>query len=284
MDEVVRRSRHEHDYTVFTPNVVERDWALRPATTAIAVAREERRIAAAINAGSFDLAFVHGCRVMQAPGVLTRLDVPTVYMCQEPRRRSFERGYRPGAKSRAGMAATAWRAGSTAYDWAIGHRDRRRAVAAASAVACNSVFSAEYIALRISTRRNGLLCGGGPRHVHTGRRPAAHALPQCRCHRRDQGPRPGNRSHRPARRRRSPSFGRGRTPFERRSDRRAKQQARGAGVELDMRHGISERELVELYRGAAATLCLARLEPFGLTVPESTSSGTPVVAVREGFA
>ena len=37
-----------------------------------------------------------------------------------------------------------------------------------------------------------------------------------------------------------------------------------------------------LYRSSRLTVCAARLEPFGLTVLESTSCGTPVVAVAQG--
>ncbi|HWC09713.1 MAG TPA: glycosyltransferase [Acidimicrobiales bacterium] len=58
--------------------------------------------------------------------------------------------------------------------------------------------------------------------------------------------------------------------------------ARRVGVELRLHRGVTDAELVELYRHATVTACAARLEPFGLSPVESLSCGTPVVAVREG--
>jgi glycosyltransferase involved in cell wall biosynthesis len=53
-------------------------------------------------------------------------------------------------------------------------------------------------------------------------------------------------------------------------------------VELDVHRAANDAELVQVYRGAAATICASELEPFGLTALESIACGTPVVAVREG--
>jgi glycosyltransferase involved in cell wall biosynthesis len=53
-------------------------------------------------------------------------------------------------------------------------------------------------------------------------------------------------------------------------------------VELSIEVSLSEEKFVERYRGALATVCAARLEPFGLTPLESMACGTPVVAIREG--
>ena len=56
------------------------------------------------------------------------------------------------------------------------------------------------------------------------------------------------------------------------------------GVEIEMEGPISEQALVSRYQGAAATVCAARLEPFGLTPLESMACATPVIAIREaGF-
>lgn len=44
----------------------------------------------------------------------------------------------------------------------------------------------------------------------------------------------------------------------------------------------SDKQMADLYRGAAGTLCLSHNEPFGLTVIESMACGTPVIAVNEG--
>jgi glycosyltransferase involved in cell wall biosynthesis len=45
---------------------------------------------------------------------------------------------------------------------------------------------------------------------------------------------------------------------------------------------LTDEELVKEYQQAAATLCLAVREPFGLSALESMACGTPVVAVAEG--
>lgn len=54
------------------------------------------------------------------------------------------------------------------------------------------------------------------------------------------------------------------------------------GVELVLRSGITDDDLVRLYGASVATICTASVEPFGLTTVESLAIGTPVVAVCEG--
>jgi glycosyltransferase involved in cell wall biosynthesis len=60
------------------------------------------------------------------------------------------------------------------------------------------------------------------------------------------------------------------------------QLARDRDVDLSIDAAIDEDALVERYRAAIATVCAARLEPFGLTAIESMGCGTAVVAIREG--
>lgn len=54
------------------------------------------------------------------------------------------------------------------------------------------------------------------------------------------------------------------------------------GIELTIRTGVSDSELVAAYQGAVATLYLARAEPFGLVSIESQACGTPVIVSDEG--
>ena len=61
-----------------------------------------------------------------------------------------------------------------------------------------------------------------------------------------------------------------------------RERAERRGVELDLREGVSESEIRVLYGRAAAVVCAARREPFGLVPIEAMSCGIPVVAVREG--
>lgn len=63
---------------------------------------------------------------------------------------------------------------------------------------------------------------------------------------------------------------------------RLERHAARRGVELAIEVGVGEEALVERYRSAVATICAARLEPFGLTAIESMACGTPVIAIREG--
>lgn len=57
--------------------------------------------------------------------------------------------------------------------------------------------------------------------------------------------------------------------------------AQQRAVTLRVERGLDEASLVTRYQAAIATLCTARLEPFGLTALESMACGTPVVALDE---
>ena len=61
-----------------------------------------------------------------------------------------------------------------------------------------------------------------------------------------------------------------------------KRLAQNRGVEMTIESGIDEAALLDRYRHAIATVCAARLEPFGYTALESTACGTPVIAIDEG--
>ncbi|MCB0995134.1 MAG: glycosyltransferase family 4 protein [Acidimicrobiales bacterium] len=61
-----------------------------------------------------------------------------------------------------------------------------------------------------------------------------------------------------------------------------RRRASERGVDLHVHLAISDQELARLYSGALATMCVAMMEPFGLTTLESLACGTPIVAVREG--
>ncbi|MEV4636420.1 glycosyltransferase family 4 protein [Actinoplanes sp. NPDC049548] len=54
------------------------------------------------------------------------------------------------------------------------------------------------------------------------------------------------------------------------------------GVRLNVRIGVSDDELVQIYRGAFATLYLARAEPLGLVSIEAQACGSPVIVSAEG--
>lgn len=59
-------------------------------------------------------------------------------------------------------------------------------------------------------------------------------------------------------------------------------RAKRKGIKAIGRSGIKIEDLREAYSTSIATLAIAHLETFGLSVIESMSCGTPVIAVREG--
>lgn len=256
---------------------------LRPAVDVARVVAAETEVAGLINAGGYDLAFVNPSRFTQAPTLLTRLTARSLYLAQEPRRRTFEAGYRPLAERRRGGARMAWSAGTRLFDSSVGRLDRR-ATAAADALACNSVFSAESIA-RAYGRQASVCYPGVDSELF---RPEAAAAGGCSSVL-SVGALDPTKGHDlvieavgllPARRRPAVDV-----VYERRApgyDDDLRAVAEHLGVELRLHHGVPDAELVELYRAARVTACAARLEPFGLSPLESLSCGTPVVAVLEG--
>lgn len=54
------------------------------------------------------------------------------------------------------------------------------------------------------------------------------------------------------------------------------------GVNVEIRVGVSDQELAELYVSAVATLYLASLEPLGLVALEAQACGCPVIVAAEG--
>jgi glycosyltransferase involved in cell wall biosynthesis len=60
------------------------------------------------------------------------------------------------------------------------------------------------------------------------------------------------------------------------------QLAESLGVKLDLRHRVSDEELVEVLNRATALVYTSHLEPFGFAPLEANACATPVVAVAEG--
>ncbi|MCK4504464.1 MAG: glycosyltransferase family 4 protein [Candidatus Aegiribacteria sp.] len=58
--------------------------------------------------------------------------------------------------------------------------------------------------------------------------------------------------------------------------------ARRSRVNLRILQGISDRELIGLYRNAIAVICAAQNEPYGLVPIEAMACGCPVIAVNQG--
>ena len=247
----------------------------------------ERTVARDINAGGYDVVYVHPCQLTHTPSVLRLLDLPSLHYMQEPRRQSFEAGYRPAPRLAGPGSVPRW-AATTVLERALRRRDRL-AAAAADRIACNSYYSAECI--RRAYGRTATVCylgvdtdvftdvftDGSPA-VPPPARPVAisvGALDRVKGH--DlvvralallpEGERP---SLRLVYERCDPAY---RLEVE--------ALAQSLGVRLEFRQGISDAALVGLYRSASVTVLAAQLEPFGLVPLESLACGTPVVALRE---
>jgi glycosyltransferase involved in cell wall biosynthesis len=242
----------------------------------------QRMIARAIDQDSFDLALFHPSHTTQAPVAMSHVeDTPTLYFAQEPRRRSYERGYQPWIETRRGVGRITSGMLRDAHERLMTHLDRD-AVANASVVATNSSFSVESIARAYG--RDARLCHLGVQ-VHNRPLPGRHARRSLLS----VGALDPTKGHDlvveaigalPAGDRPSLTFVHERVdpPFRVALERRAS----ALGVALTIRRNVSDAELAELYMDASATVVAARLEPFGLTPLESMALGTPVLAVREG--
>jgi glycosyltransferase involved in cell wall biosynthesis len=239
-----------------------------------------REAAAAIDAGRYDVAFVHHCQFTQTPYLLRFLDTPSVYYCQEPRRVSFEYSIRH-------LVAEPQRA--------LGLRRPRRelletvlrtrdiaAARAATLILANSFYSVESIKraygryARVSylgTDLGAFRPSGGARtravvsvgalHPAKGHDLVIDAVGAVAADHRPEVHVVADRQ----------------VPGQARA---LAARARAAGVSLRVHERITDAELVERYSTAMVTVCAAELEPFGFTPLESMACGTPVVAVREG--
>jgi glycosyltransferase involved in cell wall biosynthesis len=238
------------------------------------VARACARIARAIDAGGYDVAFTHQCRYTHTPPLLTRLRTPSVHYCQEPARRFFEdlsadalAPLRPRLR-RPGIAVLA----------AL----ERRALAAATRLLVNSTYSKEYVYhvyglpsavcyLGVDTarfrpgsaERERLVLSVGGLQVSKAHAFVIDAIARLAPPRRPRLTVVADRTN--------AGFADG-----------LKMRADAAGVDLLIRQGVDDAELAGWYARASVLACAQVLEPFGLVALEAMASATPVVAVSEG--
>jgi glycosyltransferase involved in cell wall biosynthesis len=236
------------------------------------------RVAAeAIDAGGYDVAFVHHCQIATSPYILSFLTTPSVYYCQEPRRTSFEYSVRHHLPD----PTLPQRAHEALFESLLRPRDVT-AARSATVILANSYFSVESIkraygryarvaylgidltAFRASgqPRVNAVISVGAlhPAKGHLLVIEAVGALPA---------------DVRPA----------VRIVADRGTGEHADELSRRAGeldVSLSIRELVSDAELAELYATSRVAICTAELEAFGFTPLEAMACGTPVIAVREG--
>jgi len=231
-----------------------------------------RRLARAVNEAECDAVLAHPCQYIQAPPALLWLQPGSVYFCHEPRRVDYE----PAAAARVNPR--------TRYLYAGLHRAERgldrAGVAAAGGLLTNSRFTAARIERAYG--RTGSVIPLGVADVFTG--PVAQ---RERAHLLSVGTLIAGKGHDRAiaavaqAERRWPLIVVAPRPQPEEQS-RLQALSRQSGVALEVRVGVTDEELRDLYQGAVATLYLAREEPFGLASLEAQACGSPVVVADEG--
>lgn len=238
--------------------------------------RRGRELAAEIDAGGHDAVFCHASFLVQSPEVLPYLRTPSLYYAPEPLRAAYDPSPEFGRvrSPRARLVD----AGLDPYERRRRALDRRH-IRAAPNVVTHSRYTqgrlAEVYGVRSAVvplgvdsgrftpgeaAREGYVLSVGALHPLKGHQFVIDALATL-----------------PAPRPRLVTIG-DRGDLGPQLD----ELARERGVELEVRRGLSEAELVETYRRAAVMACGQVGEPFGLITLEAMATATPVVAVREG--
>lgn len=232
-------------------------------------------LAVAIEAAGYDVVLTEGCQYVQQPRVHRRLRTPCVVFVNEVHRFVHERPPGLGPAKRAVLAGLApWHA------WlARGERAELRAARAvltlsrhtADALARVHGVSSRVVHLGVDTeqfrplglaRERVVLC---PAAIHRRKRQDLLLEAIARI--------PADR--RPRLRLIYSSEGRGHVD-------RLRERARARAVELELRRGVSDDELVDAYNRAAVVAYVPEAEPFGLVSLEAMATGTPFVGAREG--
>ena len=241
----------------------------------------ERKIAAAIEAQQFEVLVAHHQRFTQSPGVMRRIDIPSVYMVQEPRRRSFEYDLRHEGADDSWKSLLRRAPLKLVEQWATNWDVSTARMA--TTLLCNSEHSREYIWRAYGRDATVLPLGVDPNRfqlpeiderdneilvVGSLDRSKAPDLAVRSVAGIDEMIRPRLR------------FVHNRTDSGTRRGLEA--LAKSLNVETVFDTDATDSSLVQRYQRALALLCTARLEPLGLTPLESMACGTPVVAVREG--
>lgn len=246
--------------------------------------RLHRRVAADIGARSYDVVLAHTDGMTQSPYLLRWLaGLPSVYFCEETLRVANERFLLDEHRRRLRESGPLLGSLRSVEDTWVLRRlaaEDMRNVRCAGTVVVNSRYSRErvwaayareavvcYLGVDIKRfspgngdRQREVLSIGSPINVK-GHRTVVEAIGRLTA-----GSRPRLRviAPRPAGVAELQTF------------------AGKLGVELVVDVAVDEEGLTRRYRNAIATVCAARLEPFGLTALESMACATPVVAFREG--
>jgi glycosyltransferase involved in cell wall biosynthesis len=233
--------------------------------------RAWRRTAARLRHLGVDVVYANPCRYLQAPAALLSELPPTLYFCDEPRRVDTE----PAAN------ATRSRLTRPVYEpmYRAEREADRRAVARATALATNSSYTAGEIRRAYDRDAEVIPMGVADVFLAAEARSPTHLL--------SVGTLIPSKGHDIA----IAGVARSGTGWplvvvspraDRGEEERLRAIARDAGVHLEIRVGISDRDLARTYAGAQATLYMAAREPLGLASLEAQAAGSPVIVSAEG--
>lgn len=243
------------------------------------------RLAARIDAGGYDVAFVHHDHLIQSPYVLHQLSTPSVYYCQEPLRRYYERPFEepPAPVGWKGRARALWY-GPVEPIFERRHKaDDAANARAAGLILANSAYSREAIARAYGTYATVAPLGVDAEHfrpmalekeravVTVGRFQANkdQALVIEAAARLPEDVRPtvilvgeatGTAQYRD----------------------HLVALARERGVTIELLEHVSDEVLVAAYNRARFAVYTPVMEPFGFVPLEAGACGLPTVGVREG--
>ncbi|MFA6450385.1 MAG: glycosyltransferase family 4 protein [bacterium] len=240
-----------------------------------------RKIAADISAGGYDLAFVHHCRIARTPLVLRYLNIPSVYYCQEPSRRHYEpllqeeRWPDDGLKSTVRNAVwnlyfdkqkkleelAAQKADLLLVNSLYSQKAIKKAYGIEGRVCYLSVDSGKFKPLGIK-RENIILTVGrlDPKKGHSFLIESLSKVKNIKDY----------------------SFVIVADSEDSDAAARLKKLAIEKRVQLEIKVGVDEQKLLELYNSATLVVYAPVMEPFGLVPLEAAACGTTTVGIAEG--
>lgn len=269
--------RHRAYGHIYAPT--KKDFAFEIATQFGALRKLQKQIASEIDSQHYDAVFVHHCAISQTPFLLEYLQTKSLYFIQEPRRLSYEADfYRESRALIPQWMQPFW----VRRQKILTRLDAQNARRASSAL-CNSQYMKNAIqqaygisaticylgiddktftyASTIAKKRQLLVVG--TLHPAKAQQLAIEAVALLESSQR-------------------PQLILVYENFDDRYRTTLRQLAQQKSVDLVLKQGVSDTELVTLYRQSQATLCMAEREPFGFTPIESAACGTPVIAIAEG--
>jgi glycosyltransferase involved in cell wall biosynthesis len=243
-----------------------------------------REIAARIDAASYDVVLASACQVMHTPSVLRFLRTPNIYYCHEPPRRFLQDECRPdaGPLTAYQRLRAAWHVPAQRFVESALQRYDHQNFMAADSVITNSEFTASLILSYYGRPATVSYLGVDTNYFQPGDRSEPSYVLSVGALEHHKGfdfiVRALARLEQPVR----PPLVIVANTVNPGVLSHIMQTANDLDVNVDVRSGISDSQLLEAYQGAALFAYAPFAEPFGLAVIESMASGLPVVAVAEG--